>query len=124
MLPDSQVESSTRGRRAFTLIELLVVVAILGLLFSLLLPALNRGKDTSKRAVCLNNLKQLTAAWHFYCDDNDDRPPMNMQASQLDSVASNWVWNVMTYETGAVTPPATLADSADKALLVNSKSRC
>jgi len=60
-------------RKAFTLIELLVVIAIIAILMSILMPALNRAKEQGKRAVCLNNLKQLTLAWILYADDNDDK---------------------------------------------------
>ncbi|NIP25937.1 MAG: DUF1559 domain-containing protein [Phycisphaerae bacterium] len=58
---------------AFTLVELLVVIAIIALLLALLLPALERAREHAKRAICLNNLKQLTLAWNSYADDNEDR---------------------------------------------------
>jgi len=59
--------------KAFTLIELLVVIAIIAVLMAILMPALNRVKEQGKRAVCLNNMKQLTLTWIMYADENDDR---------------------------------------------------
>jgi prepilin-type N-terminal cleavage/methylation domain-containing protein/prepilin-type processing-associated H-X9-DG protein len=60
-------------KKAFTLIELLVVIAIVAVLMAILMPALQRAREQGKRAVCLNNLKQLTLAWTVYADDNDDK---------------------------------------------------
>jgi len=60
-------------QKAFTLIELLVVVAIIAILMSILMTALNRAREQGKRAACLSNLKQLALAWIMYADENDDR---------------------------------------------------
>jgi prepilin-type N-terminal cleavage/methylation domain-containing protein/prepilin-type processing-associated H-X9-DG protein len=65
--------ASKRFLTGFTLVELLVVIAIIAILMAVLMPALNRVREQGKRAVCLNNLKQLTLAWIIYSDENDDR---------------------------------------------------
>ncbi len=55
----------------FTLIELLVVVAIIGILASLVAPALGKARERSREAVCVSNLKQQGNAMYMYTDDND-----------------------------------------------------
>ncbi len=61
--------------RAFTLIELLVVVAIIALLTSLLVPAVQAARDQAKLTLCLSNQRNLAVAMHLYVDSFDAALP-------------------------------------------------
>jgi len=66
---------SARPSAAFTLIELLVVIAIIAVLAALLLPALERARESARQAVCASNMHQLYVAVVHYAEDHDDRLP-------------------------------------------------
>jgi prepilin-type processing-associated H-X9-DG protein len=85
------------------LIELLVVIAIIGLLASLLLPAMARARQQGQGAYCLNNLRQLNLAWILYAQDNDDNLAYNLGAEEIKEITAkglkhNWENNVLNWE--------------------------
>ena len=76
-----------KTRKGFTLIELLVVIAIIGILASMLLPALAKAKAKSQRIKCVAQLGQISKALKSFAGDNDQRMPWMLGNPEADAVA-------------------------------------
>ena len=71
-LPCKRKELNMKNKKSFTLIELLVVIAIIAILAAMLLPALNKARESAKKINCTNQLAQIMRGSQLYADDNQE----------------------------------------------------
>jgi prepilin-type N-terminal cleavage/methylation domain-containing protein/prepilin-type processing-associated H-X9-DG protein len=79
-------------KNTFTLIELLVVIAIIGILASMLLPALKNARDNAKSIVCASNQKQVMTAMLIYAGDWNGSLPLSWLGNEGE--ISSWAYRL------------------------------
>ena len=84
----------TRGR-GFTLIELLIVIAIIAVLLSILVPALQTAKEQARKTLCSTGLHHIITGLRMYSlDENDDKLPLNTNGW--------WLWDISYFTTDLI----------------------
>lgn len=83
--------------RGFTLVELLVVIAIIGTLAAIALPAVHGARESSRRARCGNNIKQVALAIHNFHDAHRHVPLSGLESADGVTPAHSWIIYVTPY---------------------------
>jgi prepilin-type N-terminal cleavage/methylation domain-containing protein len=97
--------AAAKPRHGLTLIELLVVIAIIGLLATMLLPALSSAKANARQVACLGNLRQLETAFQMYAADNAGALSQNVELVpevNLTFGTNAWVYGNMKNQTNDI----------------------
>ncbi|HET6427035.1 MAG TPA: type II secretion system protein [Phycisphaerae bacterium] len=101
-----RARAGTARRRGFTLVELLVVVGIIALLVTILMPALGRALELTRKTICQTNLGIMGRGWLMYWQDNRNTPPPMVTGdkwSSPDSISqyNDQLWGCWKNWTGA-----------------------
>lgn len=103
--------ASSSNLRGMSLIELVVVMAILGILASLLIPAVQKARESARRSSCVNNLRQIGVAIHLHHESHRHFPTNGWGFQWVGDPArgfgehqpGGWVFNILPFvESGAI----------------------
>ena len=82
----------TYRRKKFTIIELLIVIALIAILAAMLLPALQKAKNTAKGMSCVSQFKQVSTAFYGYFGEyNDCFPPLQYGTANDSMSTTFWI---------------------------------
>ena len=70
-------------KKGFTLVELLVVIAVIAVLLSILVPAMQKARQLAQRVVCASRSHQLYLAFTMYANENNERVPLAAETSYI-----------------------------------------
>jgi prepilin-type N-terminal cleavage/methylation domain-containing protein len=84
---------AARRRAGFTLVELLVVIGIIALLMSILLPSLNKARESARDIKCRSNMRQLYYAVVMYLQEGKGGLPRGARISEASGTAAANSWS-------------------------------
>jgi prepilin-type N-terminal cleavage/methylation domain-containing protein/prepilin-type processing-associated H-X9-DG protein len=106
------MKTERKKRAGFTLVELLVAIAVIGILISMLIPAVSKVMDSARRARGANCLKQIALAYSQYCNDDVNGRNINLTDDQEGGVTAKG-WALVLARGGYLNDPNIYSFSGD-----------